>query len=383
MIQSWKFDNRTILIIGIALAVLLRFGLIPSELGTYKNHLEPWYDFIVKHGGLGSLKYNFSNYNFPYLYWLVIASSFFPHLSKIFAIKLLAVGFDFVCAFFTYKLVQLKYPTGNLPLIAFLVVLFTPTVFLNSSYWGQCDSIYTTGIVACLYFLCIKRERLAFICYGIGFSFKLQALFLAPFLLILLLKKIVSWKTFLLIPTIYLMAVLPAWFVGKPFNELFFVYFNQANYYKELTKNAPNIYQWIPNSLYDAFLLIGFVLTLFMVSLVLFRVYKSKVKIDQERMIQLALISLLIIPYFLPKMHERYFFPADIVSIIFGFYFPNYVWVPIVVETASFFSYAPYLLGKPLVPLIILSMLLGGTIGFMLWHLTKMFPLERSKVVAS
>lgn len=383
-LQIHQFKTGTILVIGIMLAVLLRFSLRQVESKDFVRHLGPWYDFIVQHGGFGALKYSFSNYTPPYLYWLVVASSLFSSLSKVFAVKLLAMGFDFVCACFTYKLVKLKYPVGRMPLTAFLIVLFTPTVFFNSAYWGQCDSIYTAGMIACLYFLCIKQELLGFICFGLAFSFKLQALFLAPFLLILLLKKIVSWKSFLWIPVVYLITILPAWFAGRPLKELLLIYFDQANYYHELVQDAPSIYQLVPfqDQLYNVLLPLGLILTLTIVFLLLHSVYKSRVKINREQMIQLALVSVLVMPYFLPKMHERYFFPADILSITFGFYFPSYFWVPIAVETASLFSYTDRLWEITPVPLEYLSILLGGTLWLLKRHLAKTLAWQKLKAAA-
>jgi Gpi18-like mannosyltransferase len=81
-----------------------------------------------------------------------------------------------------------NYLPGLSPLFAALAVLFTPTVILNSSFWGQADAIHTTFLLACLYFLVTRREIPAFIAFGVAVAFKLQAIFLAPLLLILLLK---------------------------------------------------------------------------------------------------------------------------------------------------------------------------------------------------
>jgi Gpi18-like mannosyltransferase len=52
-----------------------------------------------------------------------------------------------------------------------------------------------------------------------------------------------------------------------------------------------------------------------------------------------------VVPFVLPKMHQRYFFPADILSIAFGFYFPNYFFIPLVITLVSFFSYQYFLFG--------------------------------------
>ena len=54
---------------------------------------------------------------------------------------------------------------------------------------------------------------------------------------------------------------------------------------------------------------------------------------------------MLIVPFVLPKMHQRYFFPADILSVAFGFYFPKYFYVPIILNLVSFFSYQYFLFG--------------------------------------
>jgi hypothetical protein len=44
-------------------------------------------------------------------------------------------------------------------------------------------------------------------------------------------------------------------------------------------------------------------------------------------------------------MHQRYFFPADVLSIAYGFYYPNYFFVPLTINMVSFFSYQYFLFG--------------------------------------
>ena len=50
-------------------------------------------------------------------------------------------------------------------------------------------------------------------------------------------------------------------------------------------------------------------------------------------------------------MHERFFFPADVIAIVLAFYLPRYWYVPIVIGLISFFSYFPYLFNKIIIPL--------------------------------
>jgi len=68
-------------------------------------------------------------------------------------------------------------------------------------------------------------------------------------------------------------------------------------------------------------------------------------------LLKLALVSVLFIPFFLPKMHDRYFYPADVISIIYAFYFPQYFFVPIGIIVASFFAYQPTLFNAETVPM--------------------------------
>src|SRR5262249_43173146 len=123
------------------LAIVLRVALYPIITSDYTAFLSPWYDFIQTHGGFAAMKYNFSNYNTPYLYLLTILT-YLP-IPKLVAIKSLSVVFDIVMGIFTYLLIGLKYRRIYAAIIGALVVLCAPTVFINSAAWGQCDAIYT------------------------------------------------------------------------------------------------------------------------------------------------------------------------------------------------------------------------------------------------
>lgn len=362
--------------LGIIFAVFIRWLCIPNKSVDYKYFLAPWYDFIASHGGFSALKYGFADYTPPYLYWILIAATLLSGLPKILGIKLFAMSMDFVCAFFTYKIVQLKYPAGRMAIFAFLAVILSPTVIYNSSLWGQCDVIYTTGLVACVYFLSIYKQIPALISFGVAVSFKLQAMFLAPLLLIMVLKKRVSWYFLPIVPLVYIVLMLPAWFAGRPMPDLLLVYFNQANKYKELAKGSPNLYQWIPNDFYNIVVPIGLALTVAaMLLLAYLVVFKNRLEITQDRLIHLATISVLFMPYILPKMHERYFYPADILSIIFAFYFPQYRWVAISVQLASFFGY----LGTPIY-IKLFAFPLGFTLWFIVRHCDMIYPKLKAKI---
>ncbi len=332
--------------IGIVLASELRYALIDYRSGDFNFFFNRWYEFILSKGGFAALKHDFTNYMPTYEYLMVLAS--FSGLPNIVAIKLISITFDFICAFFVYKIVQLKYPGTYRDVAAGLLTLFAPTLVLNGSVWGQTDVIYTTCLIACLYFLLRGKETAAFAAYGLAFTFKLQATWFAPLLAVLFVRKAVSWKSFFIIPLVCLIIITPAWLIGRPLDELLLIYAKQPEVFHHLNLGAPNLYLWIPNADYHIFVPLGIAWTVLLVGAAIAVAYKSREKITADALLLLATLFTIAVPWLLPKMHDRFFFSADIISIVLAFYLPRYFYVPIVVTSASLFAYHTYLTGAEL-----------------------------------
>src|SRR5437588_1905225 len=137
-IPSFQILVNCALAILLLIAIVLRVSLYRVVTSDYTFFLSQWYDFIQTHGGFAALKYNFSNYNPPYLYLLAL-TTYLP-IPKLVAIKTLSVLFDGILALFVYLIVRLKYKRSYAAMGAVLVLLFAPTIFINSSAWGQCDA---------------------------------------------------------------------------------------------------------------------------------------------------------------------------------------------------------------------------------------------------
>jgi len=74
----------------------------------------------------------------------------------------------------------------------------------------------------------------------------------------------------------------------------------------------------------------------------------------------------------LPKMHERYFYPADVFSLVAAFFIPEIWFVPIAYQVISLLSYTPFLLGANSQKVIPIAALMNTlTIGFLLWKQWK------------
>src|SRR6476660_1511215 len=134
-----------------------------------------WYDKLARNG-FSELRTAFSNYTPPYLYLLFLMTKTVGFLPKVTAIKLPSMGFDFLNAILIYKILRIKYSGGQrgTALIGASAFLVLPTIWLNSAYWGQADSIYSFFLLACLFFLMKDKPFIAMILFGISFAFKAQ-----------------------------------------------------------------------------------------------------------------------------------------------------------------------------------------------------------------
>jgi len=144
---------------------------------------------------------------------------------------------------------------------------------------------------------------------------------------------------------------------GRPIIDLLLVYVFQARQYQLLQMSAPTVYTWMPDFglTQRFFTFTGVVFTAALGFALSILVFRTKARLTKALLLRLALLCCLFMPFFLPKMHDRYFYPADVLSIIFAFFFPRYFFVPIVIILASFFAYQPTLFIAEPIPMSILA----------------------------
>ena len=351
-------------------AAALRLTLLDFKSVDYYSSLKPWYN-VIQSQGFSAFGTGFSNYNPPYLYLLYLVIRLFPGAPIVVAAKLPALMADLVCAALVFLIVRSR--AGGrlaLPLVAGGAILLAPTVVLNSAFWGQADSLYTAGILGWTYFMMRRRPGWAMACFGISLAFKLQAIFLTPLIIALTLKGSIPWKTLLLVPAILALALVPAWAAGRPILELLSIYAGQTAQYESLTMMAASAYTWLPGSkqVFNLFYVPGLLMGLSMALLWCYVMYKSPRTGPGRLILELALITMLVFPFFLPKMHERYFYPADVLSIAFAFMYPELFFVPIIMVATSFVSYQPFLFERELLPFPVLTLVLLALIALLVYH---------------
>jgi Predicted integral membrane protein len=351
------------------LALMLRISFLSFESGDYQDYLIPWYGFIHAHGGFAALKYAIGNYT-PFYFYFIALMTYIP-LPAIVLFKGLSIFFDFVLAFVVYCTVKLKYQQSYVPLVASLLVLFAPTIFINSAMWSQCDSIYTAFAVAGLYFFMRQRPGWACFYFGLSLSFKPQAAFLFPLLLFLWLKKEVYIRHLVLIPVCYLLMIFPAFLLGRPLMDLLTIYLAAPGEMPFLTLKAPNFWQWFPDSQFSLLYHSGMILTIACAIILCLVVYVRHQAVSANLLVKLAFIFVLSVPFFLPEMHERYFYMADVISIIYACYIPRQFYLAIGVQLASLFPYFLCLYNTTVINLSFLAFVILGAMIITISTLVK------------
>lgn len=337
-------------VVGISLLTLvIRNEFRGWQSGDFIQHLLPWAEYLETHGGFAGIASGPPNCDYPVTYQYILAFLTYLPASYLAKIKVVSVFFDFVSAAFVMLIVRKigGYSKKSfVPWLAYAVALLIPTPILNSAAWAQSDSIYTAFLVMTLYFLIREKYPLAFIAFSLAFSFKLQAVFFFPVLLLLYLKgRNFSLLHFLTIPAVIAALSLPAIVIGKPLVEIFGVYIGQVQSYPKTTLNFPNMYFFLPD-LHWQFALPGILLTLALILTLYFVLLKSdRVVLAGGTLLEVSLLTVMICAYSLPSMHQRYLFAGDILAVIYLFTRRERAYIPLIIWLISVNGYLWYLYG--------------------------------------
>lgn len=355
MKQQFSHPWRWTAVVLFTLGIVIRFQLVSLRNGDLVL-IHTWYDFLAENGVIGLADETFSNYPPAYLYLLWAATLFSKWLDPAVAIKLVPTFFDFVSAFAIFKIARTQYDADKSLFFAALFMIF-PTVMLNSTGWGQIDSAYGSFLLVCFYLLLTKRPFWAMVAFGAAFSYKAQAIFLLPFIGILFLRKQIRWFHFLVIPAVYLLLAVPTLLLGRSIQSILFLYAGQADQFENLARYAPNLYFVIPNEFYHPIFEIG--LGIFFLSMLAWAWVNGRTPppVTTHQLTLTALASAALIPFLLPKMHDRYFYPADVFSFTAAVLFPKYWIFAVMFQVSSAAAYSVFLLGAQPITVLIGSLI--------------------------
>ncbi len=308
------------------------------DMGGYRA----WSNYLAEYGP--SQLYGNSGFHivyapfFQYFLWLTGALKSSLSLSPAghaYLIKMWSVVFECLGGFLIYKL-ALKYDKPRQGIVAGLIYVANPGVWINSSVWGQFDSIPATLLLGVLYLFETKRHNLAALLFLVAVLTKPQSGLLLPVVLALYFKGF-RWDAksiFKLITglfsgiLLYLAIVLPFYIPTSkaehlpgfidPFYWLFDLYSRSIKDYPYGTANAFNLWTLLGGQIQEdslpfmglsyfwwgnIFLLLGLAFA-----------FLCLIK-GGSRLYTFAYFSFLVqfsAFFFMTKMHERYLLPAII-----------------------------------------------------------------------
>ena len=350
----------------VIVSILVRISFMPKISDDYAEFLSKWFDLIKENNGIFALKLDLGDYNMPYVQILALLT-YLP-IDSLYSIKIVSIIFDYIGSIGIGLLIYEITKDKNKAIIGFFITIMLPTVILNSSAWAQCDFLYVTFIIFSLLFLLKDKYKLSFAFLGIAFAFKLQTICVLPiYILYYVSDRKFPIYYFLIIPLVDIILCLPSILIGKPLYDLFSVYINQAGEYSEyISLNFPGIYPiifqttgtWVemPNKVvkYLGIIIPGIIYFVFAII-----VFLKKIKFSKENIIKFSVWSILFSTYFLPQMHDRYMFCAEVISVVVFIIDKRKWYLPMVVNMASLYTYMSFLYGIQPINIRMVSILLG------------------------
>jgi Gpi18-like mannosyltransferase len=317
--------RRLSVLVGVAVLALalLTLRVLLWRLGNHNFDMRGaylvWQAYLIEHGRWHALRRPVGMY-FPAYYELTTLTSYLDgHFSRVTQIKVISFCFDIFAAVVAYLLAGRLTRRGGSegPSTAQLVAPFTilagPTIILNGAVWGQCDIVFTSFLLLSVWAIIADKDALATLSFGFSLAFKLQAVFLAPFLFAMVLGRRVRWQYLLLVPVGWIIALIPPVLNGARVWDYLLQPGSQAGAFPVLAIDIGN--PWAVLQAAGLSERIGLPIGL-VVTVVLFFVLglwgaKSRFS-SATNTLALAAFGAQAMPYFMPKMGNRYFLPAEV-----------------------------------------------------------------------
>ena len=337
--RKWELSD-ILLIAGVTiLSILIRIEFRHVVTGDWTTWWELWFEQLYK-GGFQSLAGDWYDYAPPFVYLLWIISVL--PINSMTGFKLMMSGFDFMAAIVAALIIYEITKNRTKSLLTYAVFMLNPIFLVNSSLWAQCDMLPMFWVLLCTYFFVKERPSMAMFFFGVAFAFKLQPLWLVPMLVILWVNKKVDLKHFLWLPVNYFIGIIPAWIAGRPLLDLLTIYISQTEAEGwSLALKSSNIYYLIGETGFiDEYHTAGVWLSLAVFMIVLYYIGRKKLKINAEFILLLGGFVGLLAPFFLPQMHERYSFFAEVFLILYAVLKPKKFYLPVFQSLTSFMGYS-------------------------------------------
>jgi Gpi18-like mannosyltransferase len=351
MAQYSKFDRVSawawFAVFG-SLSTIVYTPLLSFSVSDFNGFVKPWLDYIRSHGGFAAMADPFSEYAPPYLYLLATGASLGLPVGDQVLVKLINLPFVLIITLAIFNIVRHFELSRNAAAAAAGGTLVLPTLGVNAFVWGQADTVYVAFLLLAALFVLKQRPTWAVAAFALAVSTKLQGIFLAPFVLAMVLAGRIPWRCLWAAPAVYAATILPAALIGRPLRQLLTIYLVQGRFYNMLSMNSPNFYFFLDFffaasrdwQVYKKITLAGLALSS-AAGAVISLAGLSRRPISDRTVLLIATVSMIVMPYVLPKMHDRFFLGADTFSYALAWAAPQFAWVAVAVQLSSLLSYGP------------------------------------------
>ncbi len=337
---------------------------------------------------------------FPTLLWFVsgpVAAATEQNIQylQMFWIKLVPILFD--CALVVYLFFLGCRKSLSMGILLATVWAFNVAIIINSSFWGQTDSMLLLFILLMVVAFQDEKPTLAAIFFALGCLTKLQFAYFAPLLLIELFWRYrlpKACKALGIGLAVGIAGWLPYMIGSGSITLPFEIYFGGYQSYQYVNLNSANLYGMLPLNFapsnlaliggnYDSMVgwkLGGFTMdhlsTIFTVILLLvvgwsyWQSWRKSIRIPFTLNALFLLNGIFMIT---TKMHERYQMPAVLLTLLCFIVYQKkqYFWAFLAVTALSFFNQAfvlfQYSLGSTIQQAFVIAMPILSTLNIALW----------------
>lgn len=335
----------------IVMGMVARFCLRDYVSGDAYSCLLPWYDEIKKNGSLKGLNIQVGNYDLLYQFFIAIFT-YIP-INALYAYKIFSIIFDVLLAALGAIWIK-ELCKGDMwkCLLAFAVIFLSPVVIMNSALWAQCDSIYGFFCILTIYMLYKKRFYRAMIFWGIAFLFKLQSVFIFPFILLLYLKsKQFSIKHFTGSLGVIVLFSIAGMLYGRGLLDTFTIYEGQINLNPQrILWNYPGFSSFFVKSdtpsEYNLYVKnMCMMLAICILGIICAWIIYRKIELENFCFLYIAFILTYAGILFVPSMHERYGYIYEILASLIMIYDKKTALLCCLLQMCSIITYSSFLFG--------------------------------------
>jgi Gpi18-like mannosyltransferase len=333
-INITKRNEKIILLAILSLALLLRI-VFAQVIEGWPNDISTNKSWAIAAGKDLTNFYSSIWCDYPpvliYIFAIVGKLAAIPALSPHFTllIKLPAILADIATSFLIYK-VAAKQLKPVLALTAAAAIAFHPAAFLDSTIWGQVDSIFTLLIISALLLLVDRKLEASAVIFTIAALMKPQAIFFLPILLFELIKrrKASKFASVMLCDLVTAVIIILPFAISREPLWIFKLYLGTGKEYPYAAMNPFNIFTMTGSNFVDgsltAFLfsynmwgILFDVIILVIAGYIYFKSRHTAAPIVVAALLNAGAFT------FSVKMHERYLFPVIALMILALIYLKN------------------------------------------------------------